>query len=145
MALTTETLSLRTADVYCISRISERDDVCMVRYGDLTAISLTPSCHSVGHNPLRCKLIRKYNSYTMVTLNSSAIKYYSKRRIGVNCIRNKSIRTCMFIRRQVNSPKTEFKSKIQFRRYPIWNHGCLRELYYPKDKGIHSVVTTLHC
>lgn len=47
--LTNETLSFLTADVYCNSLISDRDEVCDTKHGDFTAIFLTPSYHSFGH------------------------------------------------------------------------------------------------
>lgn len=40
-----------TAEVYCSSRICDLVEVCVTRYGDLIAISFTPSYHSLGHNP----------------------------------------------------------------------------------------------
>jgi hypothetical protein len=49
--LTNETLSFLTADVYCSSLISDRDDVCDTKYGDFTAMFRTPSYHSVGQRP----------------------------------------------------------------------------------------------
>jgi hypothetical protein len=49
--LTKETLSFLTADVYCNSIISDRDDVCYTKFWDFTAMFRTPSYHSVGHRP----------------------------------------------------------------------------------------------
>lgn len=69
--LTNETLSFLTADVYCNSLISDRDDVCDTKYGDFTAIFLTPSYHSAGHRPNK----ELWKLFTINTVNASVICY----------------------------------------------------------------------
>jgi len=80
--LTNETLSFLTAEVYCSSLISDRLDDCEIKYGDLTAISLTPSYHSAGHKPLKKIILQNKSRSESISKKKNQLMVRTRIRSG---------------------------------------------------------------